>query len=89
VGTTTITEYRCSKCNNVVPASISAGGHCPHCGVYFEYSEAPGGQRTYASNSGGFDWSNFRVSGRAIKGIIFLVVLIGSGVAALVRKFAA
>ena len=85
--TTTITEYRCSKCNKVVPDNINAGGHCPHCGVYFEYSESPTGQREYAS-AGSSDWSNVRVTGRAIKGVVFLVILVGSGVAALWRKFA-
>lgn len=87
LGTTTITEFRCSKCNKVVPGNISAGGNCPHCGVYFEYTESPTGQRQY-SPAGSSSWSNVRVTGRAIKGVIFLVVLVCSGVAALWRKFA-
>lgn len=88
MGPTMVTEYRCSKCNKVVPDNIGAGGHCPHCGVYFEYTQSPTGQRQYAP-AGSFDWSNVRLSGRAIKGVVFLVVLICSGAAALWRKFAA
>lgn len=87
-GPSMVTEYICSNCRKSIPASIGAGGHCPHCGVYFAYSETPGGQRTYASGGGGSDWSNFHISGRGIKGLIGIIVFLGGGVAALWRKFA-
>jgi hypothetical protein len=84
-----VTEYRCSNCNAVVPDSIGAGGNCPKCGVYFEYTTTPTGQRQYASGSGpGSDSGNWRISGRAIRGVVFLVVLVCGGIAALWRKIA-
>ena len=86
-GPTWVTEYICSNCKKKVPDNIGAGGNCPHCGVYFEYSQGPGGQRQYASNSGSSD-SSFRVSGRGIRGIIMIVVFLCGGAAALWRKFA-
>jgi hypothetical protein len=87
-GPTMVTEYRCSKCNGVVPDSVGAGGNCPHCGVYFEYSQSPTGQKTYASGSSSDSSgsSSYRIKGRAIRGIIFLVILVCGGAAALWRK---
>jgi DNA-directed RNA polymerase subunit RPC12/RpoP len=87
-GPTSVTEYYCSNCNKEVSASIPAGGNCPHCGVRFDYVETPDGKRQYASGSSdsGGSTSRFRVTGRAIKGVIFLVVLLCGGVAALWRK---
>ncbi len=86
--TTTVTEYRCSKCNKVVPENISAGGTCPHCGVYFDYTESPTGQRQYAnSSSSGSSSSSYRISGRSVRGLVFLVILVGSAVAGLWKKF--
>ena len=44
--------YVCSGCNRDVPASLGAGESCPHCGVYFEYSEEMDGSKTYAKDYG-------------------------------------
>jgi hypothetical protein len=83
-----VTEHICSKCRKTVSEDIGAGGNCPHCGAFFAWSEGPGGQRQYASNSGSSDSGRFRMSGRAIKGIVFIVVFLVGGAAALWRKIA-
>ena len=39
-------EYKkqCNHCKKIVPNSSKAGGKCPHCGVYWDYEEGPGGR---------------------------------------------
>ncbi len=44
--------YICSSCNRDVPANLGAGERCPHCGVFFEYSEEMDGSKTYAKGYG-------------------------------------
>lgn len=42
---TQVVEYYCSNCGKNVPEHID--DRCPHCGVYFDYVEQPGGSRKY------------------------------------------
>jgi hypothetical protein len=72
-----VTGKACSNCNKEVPSHIGVGDSCPHCGVEFDYDETTGEKSSSSS---------FRVRGRSIKGIIVLVVLVLSGLAALGRK---
>ncbi len=32
----------CKSCGQVVPNDLTAGDHCPHCGVYIAYDETNG-----------------------------------------------
>lgn len=46
-----VTEYRCSNCNQVVPEDDSVS-KCPHCGISFQYKEDPNGVKTRLSGGG-------------------------------------
>lgn len=85
-GPTMVTEYRCSNCNKQVPDSIGAGGNCPHCGVYFEYTQSPSGQKQYASGSGSSSKRSGYETKQAVKAVVFLVILVCGGIAALWKK---
>lgn len=74
----------CDECGKDVPASIGAGDHCPHCGIYFEYEEDEDGTVTYADNSSG--GSSFRLRRIPIKGIVTLVLIVLGGIAAVGRR---
>jgi hypothetical protein len=37
---------KCSNCGAILPNNITAGDHCPHCGVLFQYDEVTG-KRAY------------------------------------------
>ena len=63
----------CSNCNKQVPAHVSAGDRCPHCGVQFEYEERADGSREYASQ-----WSERHTRGIVRLSILALFVIVGA-----------
>lgn len=65
-------SYTCSSCNKEVG---EADKKCPHCGIFFEYTENPDGTRTYASG-GGASSSSTRISGRGVAGLIKIGVVV-------------
>ena len=70
----------CSNCGKEVSAEYGAGDNCPHCGVFFEYEEDRFGNTKHAPDSSGSGSSNSQFSGRGMRGLIKLVVLLGIGV---------
>jgi predicted RNA-binding Zn-ribbon protein involved in translation (DUF1610 family) len=61
----------CTGCNKEIAASVGAGDHCPHCGVYLTYDETTGKR---ASIFGG-NWS-FRGGRGLIKLVVGIAVLV-------------
>ena len=84
----------CSNCDAPIPASIGAGDKCPSCGVFFEYEEDEYGREQHYSDQSNLDAtaqanirefeqeqssSSFRLRGRSIRGIVWLVFVVGGG----------
>ena len=63
--------FFCSGRNKEVPAS--AKDKCPHCGQHWDYVENPDGTRTETAHGR-------RISFRAIRGIIILVMFVAGGI---------
>jgi hypothetical protein len=72
----------CSNCGKEVSGKYGAGDHCPHCGIYFAEETDEHG-RTIAKKDP--PWYE-NLSGRKIKGIIFLVILVCSIIGGLIAK---
>lgn len=61
----------CSNCKKEVPQHITAGGKCPHCGVFFEEDKTNGKRATNPAS--------------VIGGIVGLLVVVASIVAKVMR----
>jgi hypothetical protein len=48
----TMTGKVCTGCGKVVPSNLTAGDHCPHCGVFFGYDQTNGKRSSWGTVGG-------------------------------------
>jgi hypothetical protein len=67
-------EKQCGSCGKTVPEHITAGGTCPHCGVYFSFDDTNGKRAHGGFFSGGGGGGG---SSRGVIKLIAVVVVLG------------